>query len=144
MHFIGYEENSHVEQLLTLGKSKPMEGFTFNQESLLYSGAENQMDKCLKPRKKQIKLQIHHINCTMDDVRGITSAAVTTNKISSFKETIFSLYACGGLPSLLPINSPDIIAHIKGLSYLSDYRVIRASLVSSIPRWGLLKGEQIY
>ena len=45
-----------------------------------------------------------------------------------FKETIFSLYACGGLPSLLPINSPDIIAHIKGLSYLSDYRVIRASL----------------
>ena len=44
------------------------------------------------------------------------------------KETIFSLYACGGLPSLLPINSPDIIEHIKGLSYLSDYRVIRAYL----------------
>ena len=44
------------------------------------------------------------------------------------KETIFSLYACGGLPSLLPINSPDIIAHIKGLSYLGDYGVIRASL----------------
>ena len=46
----------------------------------------------------------------------------------SVKETIISLYACGGLPSLLPINSPDIIEHIKGLSYLSDYRVIRASL----------------
>ena len=44
------------------------------------------------------------------------------------KETIIFLYACGGLPSLLPINSADIIAHIKGLSYLSDYRVIRASL----------------
>ena len=44
------------------------------------------------------------------------------------KETVFSLYASGGLPSLLPINSPDIVAHIKGLSYLSDYRVIRASL----------------
>ena len=46
----------------------------------------------------------------------------------AFKATIFSLYACGGLQSLLPINSPDIIAHIKGLSYLSDYRVIRVSL----------------
>ena len=44
------------------------------------------------------------------------------------KETRFSLYGLGGLPSLLPINSPDIITHIKGLSYLSDYRVIRASL----------------
>ena len=44
------------------------------------------------------------------------------------RETRFSLNACGGLPSLLPINSPDIIAHIKGLSYLSDYMVIRASL----------------
>ena len=44
------------------------------------------------------------------------------------KETRFSLYACGCLPSLLPINSPDIIAHIKGSSYLSDYMVIRASL----------------
>ena len=52
------------------------------------------------------------------------------NKISQkpLKETIFSLYACGGLPSLFPINSPDIIEHIKGLSYLSDYRVIRAAL----------------
>ena len=50
------------------------------------------------------------------------------NTVDSFKETRFSLYACGGLPSLLPINSPDIIAYIKGLSYLSDYRVIRASL----------------
>ena len=50
------------------------------------------------------------------------------------KETIFSLYACGGLPSLLPINSPDIIAHIKGLSYLSDYRVIRASLGGAFQR----------
>ena len=49
-------------------------------------------------------------------------------KVHTFKETIISLYACGGLPSLLPINSPDIIEHIKGLSYLSDYRVIRASL----------------
>ena len=29
---------------------------------------------------------------------------------------------------MLPINSPDIIEHIKGLSYLSDYRGIRASL----------------
>ena len=55
------------------------------------------------------------------------------------KEKRFSLYACGGLPSLLPINSPDILAHIKGLSYLSDYRVIRAS-----PRWGHLKGDQIF
>ena len=44
------------------------------------------------------------------------------------KETTFSLYGLGGLPSLLPINSPDIIAHIKGLSYLSDYMVIRATL----------------
>ena len=44
------------------------------------------------------------------------------------KETRFSLYGLGGLPSLLPINSPDIIAHIKGLSYLSDYMVIRATL----------------
>ena len=42
------------------------------------------------------------------------------------KETRFSLYGLGGLPSVLPINSPDIIAHIKGLSYLSDYMVIRA------------------
>ena len=44
------------------------------------------------------------------------------------KETRFSLYGLGGLPSLLSINSPDIIAHIKGLSYLSDYMVIRAPL----------------
>ena len=48
--------------------------------------------------------------------------------LTKVKETTFSLYACGGLPSLFPINSPDIIEHIKGLSYLSDYRVIRASL----------------
>ena len=44
------------------------------------------------------------------------------------KETRFSLYGLGGLVSLLPINSPDIIAHIKGLSNLSDYLVIRATL----------------
>ena len=44
------------------------------------------------------------------------------------KETRFSLYGLGGLPSLLPINSPDIIAHVKGLSYLSDYMVIRATI----------------
>ena len=44
------------------------------------------------------------------------------------KETRFSLYGLGGLQSLLPINNPDIIAHIKGLSYLSDYMVIRATL----------------
>ena len=31
------------------------------------------------------------------------------------KETGFSLYGLGGLPSLPPINNPDIIAHIKGL-----------------------------
>ena len=47
---------------------------------------------------------------------------------TGLKETRFSLYGLGGLPSLLPINSPDIIAHIKGLSYLSDYMVIRATL----------------
>ena len=47
---------------------------------------------------------------------------------AQFKETRFSLYGLGGLPSLLPINSPDIIAHIKGLFYLSDYMVIRATL----------------
>ena len=46
----------------------------------------------------------------------------------NLKETIFSLYACGGLPSLLPINRPDIIEHLKGLSYLSDYRVIKETL----------------
>ena len=45
-----------------------------------------------------------------------------------FKETRFPLYGLGGPPSLLSINSPDIIAHIKGLSYLSDYMVIRATL----------------
>ena len=44
------------------------------------------------------------------------------------KETSFSLYGLSGLPSLLPINSPDIIVHIKGLAYLSDYMVIRAPL----------------
>ena len=44
------------------------------------------------------------------------------------KETRFSLYGLGGLPSLLPINSSDIIAHIKDLYYLSDYMVIRAPL----------------
>ena len=44
------------------------------------------------------------------------------------QETRVSLYGLGGLPSLLPINSPDIIAHIKGLSHLSDYMVIRATL----------------
>ena len=46
----------------------------------------------------------------------------------NLKGTRFSLYGLGGLPSLLPINSPDIIAHIIGLSYLSDYMVIRAPL----------------
>ena len=46
----------------------------------------------------------------------------------SLKETRFSLYGLGGLQSLLLINSPDIIADIKGLSYLSDYMVIRATL----------------
>ena len=45
-----------------------------------------------------------------------------------FKETRFSLYGLGGLPELLPINSPDIIAYIKDLSYLSDYMVITATL----------------
>ena len=55
-------------------------------------------------------------------------AHLSQRLIGELKETRFALYACGGLPSLLPINSPDIIAHIKGLSYLSDYRVIRASL----------------
>ena len=45
------------------------------------------------------------------------------------KGTRFSLYGLGGLPSLLQINSPDIIAHIKGLSYLRDYiMVISATL----------------
>ena len=48
------------------------------------------------------------------------------------KETRFSLYDLGGLPSVLPINSPDIIAHIKGLSHLSDSKVIRASLGGAI------------
>ena len=54
----------------------------------------------------------------------------TSIPIYSFvlKETRFSLYGLGGLPSLLPIDSPDIIAHIKGLSYLSDNMVIRATL----------------
>ena len=52
----------------------------------------------------------------------------------TLKETIFSLYACGGLPSMLPINSPDIIAHIKGLSYLSVYRVIIAFLGGAFER----------
>ena len=40
---------------------------------------------------------------------------------------------------MLTINSPDIIAHIKGLYYLSDYMVIRAPLGG-----GLLKGDHIY
>ena len=48
--------------------------------------------------------------------------------IALLKETKISLYGLGGLPSLLPINSHDIIAHIKGLSYRSDYMVIRATL----------------
>ena len=64
---------------------------------------------------------------------------IRMGKSIRLKETIFSLYACGGLPSLLPINSPDIIAHIKGISYISDYRAIRA-----IPGWGLSQGDQIY
>ena len=58
----------------------------------------------------------------------------SVNKVSRLsepkvpKERRFSLYGLGGLPSLLPINSPDIIAHIKGVSCLSDYMVIRATL----------------
>ena len=48
--------------------------------------------------------------------------------IALLTKTKISLYGMGGLPSLLPINSPDIIAHIKGLSYRSDYMVIRATL----------------
>ena len=37
------------------------------------------------------------------------------------KGTFFSLYACGSLLYSLSIDSPQTIAHIKGLSYLSDY-----------------------
>ena len=50
-----------------------------------------------------------------------------SQNISAEGTKIF-LYGLGGLLSLPPINSPDIITHIKGLSYLSDYWVIRVSL----------------
>ena len=41
-----------------------------------------------------------------------------------FKDTDFCLLACGGHPLSTPINSPDNTAHIKGITYLSDYGVI--------------------
>ena len=73
-----------------------------------------------------------HVSVCLCPIKRAPGLYGLKDKFTAFhfvlKETRFSLYACGGLPSLLPINSPDIIAHIKGLSYLSDYRVIRASL----------------
>ena len=50
-----------------------------------------------------------------------------------FKATIFFLFDLGGLPSS-SINSPDSIANIKGLSYLSDYEVIRVCLGGAMQR----------
>ena len=44
------------------------------------------------------------------------------------KDTNFCLLACGGHPLSPPINSPDNIAHIKGITYLSDYGVIMVCL----------------
>ena len=44
------------------------------------------------------------------------------------KDTDFCLLACGGHPLSPPINSPDNIAHIKGITYLSDYGVIMVCL----------------
>ena len=38
------------------------------------------------------------------------------------------LWALGGLPLSPPINSPDSIANIKGISTLSDYEVNRICL----------------
>ena len=40
----------------------------------------------------------------------------------------FVTSACGGHPLSPPINSPDNIAHIKGITYLSDYGVIMVCL----------------
>ena len=44
------------------------------------------------------------------------------------KDTDFCLLACGGHPLSPPIDSPDNIAHIKGITYLSDYGVIMVCL----------------
>ena len=44
------------------------------------------------------------------------------------KDTDFCLLACGGHPLSPPINSPDNTAHIKGITYLSDYGVIMVCL----------------
>ena len=50
------------------------------------------------------------------------------NGPNSLKDTDFCLLACGGHPLSPPINSPDNIAHIKGITYLSDYGVIMVCL----------------
>ena len=46
----------------------------------------------------------------------------------TIKDTDFCLLACGGHPLSPPIDSPDNIAHIKGITYLSDYGVIMVCL----------------
>ena len=49
-------------------------------------------------------------------------------KKKGIKDTDFCLLACGGHPLSPPIDSPDNIAHIKGITYLSDYGVIMVCL----------------
>ena len=50
------------------------------------------------------------------------------NQADVIKDTDFCLLACGGHPLSPPINSPDNTAHIKGITYLSDYVVIMVCL----------------
>ena len=49
-------------------------------------------------------------------------------KVSSFKDTLIVLLAKTTHPSSPLINSPDSIAHIKDLTYLSDNGIIRICL----------------
>ena len=61
--------------------------------------------------------------------REVGSSINTQVVVFVLKDTDFCLLACGGHPLSPPINSPDNIAHIKGiLTYLSDYGVIMVCL----------------
>ena len=80
-----------------------------------------------------ICLQVNIFYLELSNYRYITPKGPLYDLLQRYdnhliKDTDFCLLACGGHPLSPPINSPDNIAHIKGITYLSDYGAIMVCL----------------